>query len=209
MERVSFRRADVRAWLSGMVCMKINAGNGSALADKFGVRGFPTIVLIEPGGKILYKDAGAPAPDRFSGLFAYKSSKAAADAFNSQDWKKCATNTFFVRKWFKGTESGNWADDLHKKASVQTAYTEAYAAAKAAYDKKLEAARAVIRAEEKVRAEARKMMDEAAAHMKKFKRYTAYSVYKKVILKYPDTPEADEARAILRKAKKKWKEPKR
>ena len=209
MERVAFPRRDVQAWLSGMVCMKVNAGGdgGHPLATKFGVRGFPTLVLIEPSGKVVFKQGGSPPPDQFSDGFAGKRYNAAVKAHNEGDWKQCAPHLFFVRKWFKGTPIGDAADDMYKSAASKEAFAKAYAAIEAEYAKRLEAKRSVLRKQDALSAEARKMMDEAEAHMKKFKRYSAFTIYKKVILQYPGTPEADEARAVLRKHKKKWKEP--
>ena len=54
MDADTYPRRDVQQWLATTVCMKINAERDAGLADKFGVRAFPTLVLMEPSGTVLY-----------------------------------------------------------------------------------------------------------------------------------------------------------
>jgi thioredoxin-related protein len=42
-----------------------DAGEGSALAQRYGVRGFPTFVLVDPGGRELDRFSGYRTPEEF------------------------------------------------------------------------------------------------------------------------------------------------
>ncbi len=228
MERVTFHRADVKKLLSTMVCMKINAGNGTnALAKKYGVRGFPTLVLMEPGGKVLYNAGGAPTPGSFATFFAVDPFNAAVGAYNKGDWATAAKKLFFMRKWFSATKLGTRAEQMARTAAGNKAYAESYekaraeyaarlakarkaAAARAARTRKERAARLERESKQKERREkARALKSEADVAYKKYMRSKAYRIYKRIILEYPDSIEADAAREVLRRHKKKWKEPKR
>jgi len=66
MRTDTFPRPEVQQWLGGLVCVRINAEteSGNATATKFGIEGVPTIVLLEPSGRVLYNRGGRPQPDQ-------------------------------------------------------------------------------------------------------------------------------------------------
>lgn len=208
MERVTFQRPDVKKLLAGMVCMKIDAGDGHPLASRFGVGAFPTLVLLEPTGEVLYKDAGAPAPEGFANFFAIDDYNALVRAYNQKDWKAAAPHAFFLRTHFGDTEIGKKAEELYEHARTQEGFAEAYEAARLAREARLEKERAKLRKEEARREEAKTLKAKADELYEKYLRSKSYKLYKRIILEYPDLPEAEAAREILRKHKQKWKEPK-
>jgi hypothetical protein len=227
MERVTFRRPDVKALLSTMVCMKIDAGGDTtpALARKFGVSGFPTLVLLGPTGEVLYKDSGAPRPDDFAIFFAIDPYNRAVNAYNRKDYAKVAPHAFFVNKWFGDTDLGRKMRKIHEGIATNRKYAAAYAEAKKKHEDRLAKAREVIerrrkenlallaeqqkraRKENERRARAKEALAKADALYKKYMRMSAFKEYRKIILEFPDLYEADRARYILGKHKQKWKEP--
>ena len=183
MERVTFQRKDVQALLGTMVCVKINASDRSPLMDRFGVRGFPTLVLISPAGPILHNDAGAPHADGFADYFAVDSYNKAIGAMNKKDYAAAAPHVFFVTKWFPGTKLGKQAKGFAERLKEEKSFTDAYAQAKRDFEQRLEKKRAVIRKVAARKKAAREHLAEARALYKKFRRYKAYRVYRKVILR--------------------------
>ena len=210
MERVTFHRADVNALLAGMVCMKVNATDGHPVATKFGVRAFPTLVLIEPTGDELYHDSGAPAPDVFAKFFAVDAYNAMVDAYNRKDWNATVPHFLRLRTYFKDTELGQEAEKLFRNVSTEDGFTAAYEAAAKAYADRVAKVQAKL-VEQRKRAERREkaqaMVKEADALYAKYRRTESYKFYKRIILEYADLPEADHARAILKKHHQKWEEP--
>lgn len=209
MDARTYPRADVQNWLAGVVCLKVDADREPGLTRKFGVSGFPTLVLLHPSGRTLYKDAGAPAGDQFTLALGYEPYKAMFDASNARDAAGAARNAYFLRRWFAGTRIGKQADEIYESWKKDAAFLRAYeAAAKAdaeAVRRAKEAAEAKRREER--RRKARAIKTEADALYKKGKRAASYPIYKKLIWEYPETPEADEARKLLKKRRVKWKEP--
>ncbi len=209
MEADALPRKDVQEWLSGMVCMKIDAGGerGHPLADQFRVEGFPTIVLIDPTGKVLYNKGGAPVGEHFVSYFAAATYNQAVAAYNRKEYAATAPHLFFIRKWFAGTEIGKAAHDMYKVASTDAAFLAAYEKEVQQHATRLEELRAKEKAAAERRAKVAALKAEADEHLKKFRKGNAFDAYRKLIAEYPDTPEADAARDTLRKYKVKWKEP--
>jgi len=210
MDADTYPRRDVQAWLATMVCVKLNGGaDGGAPEEKkrFAVEGFPTLVLLDPTGKVLHNEGGAPAAAGFVEYFAADRYNTGIRAYNKKRWEAAAPHMFFVRKWFPGTKLAKECDRLHKICMREAAYAKAYLETEAAFKKGLEAARAVIRAEEERRAIAAKMKAAADKWYEKYMRQKAYKIYKQIIWEYPDLPEAEAARNVLRSKKQKWKEP--
>lgn len=209
METDTFPRRDVQDWLQGVVCVKVNAGgeNGHPLATKFGVEGFPTLVLIEPTGRILHNEPGAPIGEGFVDYFAAAEYNAAVDAVNIRDPKGAAPHLFFVRKWFPGTRLGKTAEEICADLEKEEGFKAAYEAAEKAYADSLATVRKeteeAARKEQERRAKAKDLKAEADALYAKYLRTKAYDVYRRIVAEYPDLPEADEAREILRKNKQK------
>jgi hypothetical protein len=216
METDTFPRRDVQEWLTGVVCLKINAGgdNGHPLADKFRVEAFPTLVLLDPLGKVLHNRPGAPLGDGFVEYFSAERWNAAVEALNLKDWKGTAPHLFFVRKFFPGTKLGKQAEELCRELEQQEGFTDAYEAARKAHEDALAVARKADEArlakareaeqkEQERRAKAKALKAEADELFKKYLKTKAYDLYRKILAEYPDLPEADEAEAILRKNKQK------
>ena len=213
MERVTFRRQDVVDQLSTMVCMKLDAGGDTKppLARQFGVSGFPTIVLLDPLGRTLYHDSGAPSPDDFARYFAIEKYNRAIDAYNRKDYKAVAPPLFFVTKWFGKTKLGKSLQEIHEYLQQDETYVAAWKKVKDEHESRVtearNAARERARKEKKRRDQAKAALAKADELYGKYMKNSAFKEYRKVILEFPETPEADRARAILRKNKKKWKEP--
>jgi thioredoxin-related protein len=214
METGTFPRRDVQDWLSNLVCMRVNAGgeNGHPLATKFGVEGFPTIVLIEPTGRVLYNQGGAPAADHFVDFFAVEEYNKAVDACNIRDPKGAAPHLYFVCKWFRGTTLGKKAEEIRRSLEKEEGFEAAYEAARKSYEDALATARKADeeraakareaeRREQERREKARAMKAEADELHRKYLRTKAYDLYRKILKEYPDLPEAAESRAILEKNK--------
>ena len=56
METDTFPRRDVQAFLSNAVCLKLNVSRYEREATQFGVLALPTLVLVHPNGKTVFKD---------------------------------------------------------------------------------------------------------------------------------------------------------
>ncbi len=218
MRTDTFPRPEVQQWLGGLVCVRINAEteSGNATATKFGIEGVPTIVLLEPSGRVLYNRGGRPRPDQFVDFFAAEERNAAVDACNSNDPIGAARHLFFVRKWFPGTPLAKEAEQICSDFKDVEGFKAAYDATKKAYDDSLaalrkareeraEQARAAERRQEERRAESKALKKEADELHKKYLRTKAYDLYRKILAEYPDLPEAKEARAILEKNKQRLK----
>jgi len=218
MKADTFPRPEVQQWLGGLVCVRINAetDGGNAIATKFGIEGIPTIVLLEPSGRVLFNRGGRPAPEQFVDFFAIEEWNAAVDACNIKDPIGAAPHLFFVRKWFPGTRLGKEAEqicsDLKKvegfEAAYDTArkaYDESLAALRKAREERVEQARAAERREKERREKARSMKTEADELHKKYMRTKAYDLYRKILAEFPDLPEAGEAKKILEKNKQRLK----
>jgi hypothetical protein len=216
METDTFPRRDVQDWLGGLICIRVNAGgeNGHPLATKFKVEGFPWLVLIDPTGKILYSDGGAPPGEHFVAYFAVERYNKAVDSYNIKDPKGAAPDLFFVRKWFPGTDLGKKAEEicglLEKEegfkaayAAAEKAYADALAEARKAEEARLEEARAAKRKEEERREKAKALRAEADELYDKYLRTKAFDLYRKILAEYPDLPEAKWAESVLKKHKQK------
>jgi hypothetical protein len=215
-----FPRRDVRDFLSGLVCLKIKDGSNhpdeKRLNRKFGIRAYPTLVLLDAEGKVLHNDSGAPSGDQFILSLGYEPYDAMIKAYNGRRWAEAANHCHFLRTYFKGTKPiGEAAEQIYNGSKRQKAFLQAFAAAGENHKKALAKAREdwkrqQIEKERKriamLSAKARPLKEEADRLYKKT-RYKSYAIYKKVIWEYPETPEAKAAREILKKHKKKWKEP--
>jgi hypothetical protein len=209
METDTFPRRGVQEWLDGLVCMKVNAGgeNGHPLATKFKVDGFPTLVLLDPMGKVLHNMAGAPPGEHFVASFAVERYNKAVESYNLRDAKGAAPDLFFVRKWFPGTDLGKRAEEICGLLEKEEGFREAYAAAgKAHADALAEARKAkeeAERKEEERRAKVKALRTEADELYKKYLRTKAFDLYRRILAEYPDTPEAEWAESVLKKHKQK------
>lgn len=216
MQADTFPRPDVQAWLGGLVCMRINGEGpaGDALATRFGIEGVPTIVLLEPSGRVLYNKGGRPEPGQFVDFFGMSAYNAAVDACNLENPKGAAPHLFFVRKWFGATNIGKLAEEVYRSAEKEEGFKAAYEAAQKAYDDglaaarkaeedRLEQARVAAQKEQGRRATATALKAEADTLYKKYLRTKAFDLYRRILAEYPDLPEAEEASAILRKNKQK------
>lgn len=218
MRTDTFPRPEVQKWLEGLVCVRINAEteSGNAIATRFGIEGVPTIVLLEPSGRVLFNRGGRPEPEHFVDFFAIEEWNAAIEACSIKDPIGAAPHLFFVRKWFPGTRLGKEAEkicgDLKDVEgfqaaydTAQKAYDDSLAALRKAREERVEEARSAERRRQERRAQARAMKTEADELHKKYLRTKAYDLYRKIIAEYPDLPEAKEARAILEKNKQRLK----
>lgn len=215
MDAVTYPRRDVQEWLAGTVCMKIDADKHPGLADVFNVRALPRLVLIDPVGRIVFEESGAPAGGQFTLSLSHPRYKAMIETFNARKYSETAGHAYYLRKWFKGTKTGRQADEIYDDLKGNTGFMEAYAAAEGAYDRKLAKARRAIeeknerrKREEEQRKKARDLKEKADDLYATFgKKYRSYKIYKQIIWEFPDTPEADNARIVLRAHKQRWKEP--
>jgi thioredoxin-related protein len=218
MEEDTFPRPDVRQWLGGVVCVRIrvDTDSGDAIATKFGIEGIPTIVLLEPSGRVLYNKGGRPEPEHFVDFLMVEEWNAAVDACNIKDPTGAAPHLFFVRKWFADTRLGKEAEGIYRELEKVEGFKAAYDAAQKAYDDSLAAvrkAREELLAEEREaarkqqerRARARQLKAEADELHRKYMRSKAYDLYRKILAECPDCPEAKEARAILERNKQRTK----
>ena len=110
--------------------------------------------------------------------------------------------------YFGNTPLGKKVEELFAYADAQKGFSEAYKEAQKAHEAHLERARAKLRKEEERREKAKALYGEADALYDRYMRSKSFKIFKQIILEFPDLPEAEWARAVLRKHKKKWKEPK-
>ncbi len=217
MEKDTFSRRDVQEWLGSLVCVRINAEteSGNLLATKYGIEGVPTLVLLEPAGRVLHNVGGRPDPKHgFVEYFAANAWNGAIDACNNKDPKGAAPHFYFLHKWFSATKVGAEAAKVQSEVENEEGFKAAYEAAEKAYDdalavvreaeaERLEQAREAARKEEERRAKAKTLKAEADELHKKYLRTKAYDIYRRILKDYPDLPEAEEARKILEKNKQK------
>jgi len=205
----TYTRDDVKKFLSTMVCAEINPekAEGKAAGDKYHVRGFPTFILEDPAGNKLLEDSGKPAPDQFIWMLAGPTYTKLQDLARSGDMKALGKVAWEMEKWFLDTEWGKGIPGLKKQHEADAAFNEGYAAAQTAYDEALKKAREdAAKAEEAAKKaaeaaalkEARDLLDQASQFSKQNKRKDAIEIWKKIIAKYPNSPEAKTARDRLK-----------
>lgn len=69
MDRDTFHNQQVDEYLAqNLICMKVNAedrGQGQALARRYQVAAYPTVLVIDPSGKLVNKHMGYLTPSEF------------------------------------------------------------------------------------------------------------------------------------------------
>ena len=135
-----------------------------------------------------------------------------------RDFKRAGKNCHFLRTYFAGTKPiGVDAERIYAKYNGVDVFDTAYAKAEEDRKKAIAKAQEALKKEQekkerarlaKLSEKARPLKEEADRIFKKV-RYKAWKLYKQVIREYPETPEAEAAREVLRKHKKKWDEPAR
>jgi thioredoxin-related protein len=215
-----FPDRDVRDFLSNVVCLRIKDGakhpDEIAIHQRFKVKGYPTLVLLGPGGNEIYNKTGGLYAKQFTHQLGYGPYKAMFDALKKRDLATAGKHCYFLLTYFSDTKPiGVDAERIYAKYYGVEDFDAAYAKAKVDRETRIAKAKKELKKErekkERVRrarlsAQARPLMEEANRIFKKT-RYKSWQLYKQVILEYPETPEAEACREILRKYKKKWKEP--
>ncbi len=209
MERVTFQRADVKSMLSSMICLKFNANDleTANLVRRFRVEALPTLVILDPFGGKVYHDSGAPVPEGFAGYFAADRYNKAIGAYNAGNYEAMAPHAYFVLKWFGMTKLGKQIKKLCDGIKDDPKFTAAYKALEAKHQERLEAIKVRARKEKEKRRLIQAKLEKANALYKKYMRNAAFKLYRELILEHPRSPEANQARAVLKKHKKKWQEP--
>jgi len=163
--------------------------------DAYGIRGFPTMFLIDPEGKIAWKGHPMEAEPAIEKLLKSKPPKAKGGLGKAT-----------------GTEALAKADELYKSKQYANALKEYEKIAKAQKDsevgKKAQAKIAKIKADSKImagitEAKAKKKcedwLDMARTLVKSDKESEAAKYYKQIIDEYPDTSYAETAKRELAK----------
>ena len=211
METDTFPRRDVQEFLGHAICLKFDVSQDDRVANKFGVKGFPTFILLHPNGTVLYNGAGKPPGPQFVSMFTYEYHNELVKSFNARKVEDAARRIFFLRRWFKGSKAAKAAagmyEDLKNDEKFVAAYKRAEAETKAELKKLQDRARAEARAAEQRRELERLKAEADTIYATRGKRYHSYRIYKKIILEFPKSPEAADARKRLRKHGQRWKEP--
>lgn len=194
-----------------MICLKFDASRDERVANKFDVSGFPTFVMLLPDGETVYKGSGKPPGKHFVSMFTYKRHNAMVNAYNAKKWADLARHAYFIRRWFKGSEAAKVATEIVEGLKTEQAFVAAYKKVEEESKKQLaeleKKARAEIEAAERKRKVAALKAEAGRWYGTRGKRHKSYPIYKKIIWEYPKSPEADDARKLLRKRGYRWKEP--
>ncbi|MFQ5844006.1 MAG: hypothetical protein ACE5JG_03370, partial [Planctomycetota bacterium] len=130
------------------------------------------------------------------------------DADQKKEFAKAAPHVYFLRKWFLDTKEGKQATKFYAQLEGDKAFLQAYRAAESATETALRKVRQVAEQKRQRRAKVKEFKAQADKLYHTFgQRFRSYKLYRQLITEYPGSPEADAARAILKKHKLRWKEP--
>src|SRR5262245_25830823 len=66
LDRITWKNEEVRRWLlAKAVAVKVNAEKDHALAERFQVRAYPTLLFVNPDGSVLGRMVGYRKPSVF------------------------------------------------------------------------------------------------------------------------------------------------
>lgn len=184
METDTWPKDEVKKWLADKVCVRVNPRKGNdqkKRMDDFGVKTVPTMILISPEGKELSRAGGKPPPDQFNAYFGNQRWNDMVDAEKKQDWKAAAGHAFVLTTWFPGAEAAKRAEGIIAAHGEDADFKTALEAAKTAN------ARAVLLAKANMLLQDKKKKNETI------------DAFKAVVDAYPDSKEAEEAKAALKK----------
>ncbi|MBI2923249.1 MAG: hypothetical protein HYY18_19510 [Planctomycetes bacterium] len=183
MDTDTYPREDVQKFLAGMVCIKVNPGKGKEMKkvyDSFGIRSVPTLMLIDPAGKELARSNGKPPPDQFVAAFVNPAWNAMVDAEKASDAKKMAENAFLLGTWFSDTDGGRRAVEIVSRNESNAEFKTAYDGLKSAHERA-------------------SLLARGNWELKTGKKKEAIETLKGLVSSHPDSKEAGEAKATLKK----------
>jgi thioredoxin-related protein len=76
LDKDTYTNKDVEALSGQFVCAKIDADKNRALVVKYMVRGYPTVIFLNPDGQMTKTVSGYLGPDEFSGVMKFALSRA-------------------------------------------------------------------------------------------------------------------------------------
>ena len=211
LEKESFKRKEVREFLEGVVCVRVDVKKNrenEAVASSHAVRDVPTLVLLDPwGGQIARRDQ-RPRGDQFVMAFCLEYCNQLTVAANADDFKEAARLAHFLKTWFDGTPGGEHADKYRENLRSFVRFTKFYERFEKQHQEKLAEARRQGEARWlAIQTEQAGELKQEADKLYRGKRARSYTIYKRIIARYPKTPQADEARKILAKHRVEWDEP--
>lgn len=208
-----FRRTDNQDLLKRAVCLQVSRyeDRHEDVRDELDLISTPTLVVLDPLGHEISRLKRAP-DEVLDRALTKEPRRKAAVALREKRWADAARILHCLMTYFPGTYAAHDAARTHRGLANNASYMKAYEKVEAAHAKALASARKALNEK---RAAARKAFGELIALRKKAdalyrdKRYgSAFNVYRKIIWEYPNTPEADGARRILKRHHRRWREPK-
>lgn len=183
MDTDTYPREEVRKVLAGMVCVKVNPGKGKdqkKVFDDFGIRAVPTLLLIDPTGATVAESKGKPQPGQFIASFVNVAWNAVVDAEKAGDVRKAAGNAHYLETWWPETEAAGRAKEISARLGSNEEFKAARAELKAALDRAI-------------------ALGKANWELKQSRKKEAIESFKAVVAGWPDSKEAGEAKAALKK----------
>lgn len=183
MDTDTYPREDVQKFLAGMICVKVNPGKGKdakKVYDSFQIRSVPTLMLIDPAGKEVAKSSGKPPPAQFVDAFVNPAWNAMVAAEKAGSPKAMAENAFLLGTWFAATEGGKRAEEIVSRNTANAEFKSALDELKTTHARVSSLAR-------------------GNWELKQGKKKESIETLKGLVEAYPDSKEATEAKATLKK----------
>jgi hypothetical protein len=191
----SYPADTVKKFLEPIVPMKLNTQvgtEGPKIAKEFDVRALPTLVMITPNGETLKRiEGGLETPDQFTGAWTVDLWNLYVGCQNAtpQDKKGMAKNLFPLATWFPQSEHGKKALEIAKENEKDPDF-------KSTWD------------ELAAQTERQNLWAKADAQMKlRRKKDEIVATLKTIVEKHPDSKEATDSKALLKKMGVKLEEP--
>lgn len=102
LEKDTYSNKDVEALSERFVCAKIDADKNRGLVVKYMVRGYPTVVFLNPDGQMTKMVSGYLPPDEFSGVMKFALSRAGSAVEPTKILTSIATPVFKLSGIFLG-----------------------------------------------------------------------------------------------------------
>lgn len=178
MEKSEFPTEAVRQVLNQMLCVKIDGDKDRKASKQLKVKGYPTLVLFDPQGKELVRIPGKP-PSLMESLSVNLWNQA-VEKLNREDHRAAVPILLLLSAYFPNTESGTTATGQLANLESQDGTKELVQTKRKEF-------------------QAQRALGKAKRTLQIFKdRKTAKELLRKLLEEYPDTPQAQEAKKLLR-----------